>query len=177
MPAVLSSMPSEKSRTGTRLDPGPGEAEDDGLAAANPGGITAGGDSMQGISDIRISGLDPARPPRIRKEPYIDLHFCLSRQPPAAWCEDFNAQAKKAGLSATIKPEQGTFIDCWVRTPDEIVAVLERLKLSVQACSTNYIARIEAAAEAARQGNSASLARDGEQGRLNRIVAGLRYDD
>lgn len=132
---------------------------------------------MQGISDIRISGLDPTRPPHIRKEPYIDLHFCLSSQPPAAWCEDFNALSKKAGLAATIKPEIGAFIDCWVRSPDEIVAVLERLKRGVEACSKSYTARIEAAAEAARKGNAASLAQDGEQGRLNRIVAGLRYDD
>ena len=30
---------------------------------------------MEGISDIKIIGIDEKRPPKIRKEPYIDLVF------------------------------------------------------------------------------------------------------
>ena len=38
---------------------------------------------MEGISDIRISGMDENRPPRIGKEPYINLYFRLVHKAPA----------------------------------------------------------------------------------------------
>jgi len=37
---------------------------------------------MEGISDIKICGMDEKRPPRMKKEPYIDLFWAIVRTEP-----------------------------------------------------------------------------------------------
>lgn len=131
---------------------------------------------MEGISDIRICGIDETRPPRVRKEPYINLYFKLTHQAPDDWCREFNRLVAKGAYPAKIEPSTGLVIETWVRKPDEIVAALDALKQAVSTCNQDYIARVQAEMDnAANVGGS--LEDDGEQGRLNRIVAGLNFDD
>ncbi len=131
---------------------------------------------MEGISDIRICGIDETRPPRIRKEPYIDLYFKLSHKAPKEWCEDYNRLVARKKYPAKIDPITGLFIDTWVRKPDEIAGTLEGLKEAVKLCNDEYIARIKAEA-AASASSSNNPGDDGEQGYLNRIIAGLKFDE
>ena len=132
---------------------------------------------MQGISDIKIIGIDDKRPPIIRKEPYIDLYFKLSHKAPADWCRDFNNLLADHAFKPNIQEKEGLYIEAWVRTPDEIIGFFEQLKESITTCTQQYINRIEHSASSARNGGS-SLAEDqGEQGRLNRILASLDFGD
>ncbi len=132
---------------------------------------------MEGISDIRIIGLDENRPPLIQKAPYIDLFFKLTHQAPKEWCDDFNQLVSKKKYSAKISPAAGLFIDAWVRTPEEIKSLLDDLKKTIDSCSEEYIANINAAIKAASNTSSSSKPGDeGEQGHLNRIVAALDFD-
>lgn len=131
---------------------------------------------MEGISDIKISGIDEMRPPRIRKEPYINLYFKLNHEAPKEWCEGFNRIVAKGKFPVKIEPAKGLIIETWVRKPDEIEMVLDELKVAVRTCNQEYIARIEAEASAAADVGGKSED-EGEQGRLNRIIAGLNFDD
>ena len=72
---------------------------------------------MEGISDIRIAGIDERRPPRIRREPYIDLCFRLSHKAPLDWCQDFADHLSKAGLPVKMDAKECLYIETWVRTP------------------------------------------------------------
>ena len=130
---------------------------------------------MEGISDIKISGIDEMRPPQIRKEPYINLFFKLIHKAPKDWCELFNHLVAKREYSIKIDPANGLFIETWVRKPDEIESVLAALKKAVSQCNQEYIARIldEANTAAGVQDHPGNK---GEQGKLNQIVAGLNYD-
>lgn len=132
---------------------------------------------MEGISDIKIIGIDEKRPPVIRKEPYIDLFFKLTHQAPEDWCKDFNALMSKYPGSPKINVKVGLFIESWVKTPDEIEDFLAQLKVKVEQCSQEYIERIELATRNS-QNENASLKDEesGEQGRLNRIIASLNFD-
>ena len=132
---------------------------------------------MEGISDIRIIGMDEKRPPRIRKEPYIDLFFKLSHQAPSDWCRDFNSLLSKHPATPKIKEKEGLFIEAWVRSADEITVFLEQLKATVTDCTTQYIERIESTARAAGDDNSSLAEEQGEQGRLNRIIAALDFGE
>ena len=60
----------------------------------------------------------------------------------------------------------------------QTVAFLEQLKEKVAECNRHYIERIELSLRNSNDTN-ALLAQqgDGEQGRLNRIIAALNYDD
>jgi len=130
---------------------------------------------MEGISDIKITGFDDNRPPLIQKAPYIDLFFKLTHKAPKDWCDDFNQLTSKKKYSAKIIPATGLFIEAWVRKPEEIKELLEELKKTVIICSEEYIANINAAIMAAS--NTSSKPDDeGEQGRLNKIVAALDFD-
>ena len=133
---------------------------------------------VEGISDIRIISLDEKRPPRIRKEPYIDLYFKLSHKVPKDWCNDFNALLSKHPSKPRINEKEGLFIETWVRSPDDIAALLEQLKGKIVECSRQYIERIALSVSKAND-DSASLGVEdsGEQGRLNKIIATLIFDD
>lgn len=131
---------------------------------------------MQGISDIRIIGIDELRPPVITKHPYIDIFFQLSHQAPSDWCRDFNSLLAKHPSTPKIKEKEGVYIEAWVRKPDEIVTLLGNLKETISECTRQYIERIEISAQNSRN-DIASLADEGgEQGRLNKILASLNYE-
>jgi hypothetical protein len=132
---------------------------------------------MEGISDIKIIGIDQTRPPMMRKEPYINLYFKLSHKAPAAWCDTFNHLASKKKYSTKIESSEGLFIDTWLRKPEEIEAVLDELKETVRVCTEEYIARLKAEMLAASADGGGKVEEEGEQGRLNRIIAGLKFDD
>jgi hypothetical protein len=123
---------------------------------------------MQSISDIRIVGIDEMRPPRVRKEPYIDLFFQLSHQAPKDWCEDFNMLTGKLDPAVRINK---------VRDMDQIAAHLDKIKKTIIDCSEQYIERIRQCESAAVMQNTALLGDRGEQGRLNTIVATLHFGD
>ncbi len=132
---------------------------------------------MEGISDIRISGIDEMRPPRIRKEPYINLYFKLVHKAPKEWCEDFNRLVSKKKYPAKIDPLEGLFVDTWVRQPEEIELALDGFKEAIRVCNDEYIAHIQEAARSAAANAGGQPEDEGEQGRLNRIIAGLKFDD
>jgi len=132
---------------------------------------------MEGISDIKIIGIDEKRPPKILREPYIDLFFKLSHKVPLDWGRDFKDLMAGHPSKAKVDEKNGLFINAWVRTPDEIAEFLELLKKKVDECSRNYIERIEASTRSAGDAD-ASMAQEesGEQGRLNKIIAALEFD-
>jgi len=132
---------------------------------------------MEGISDIKIMGIDEMRPPRIRKEPYIDLFFQLSHKAPADWCREFVDSQPNLEYEVKINPEDGLFIQTWVRTPEEIPGHLQTLKGLVAACNARYIENIEASARDQLSDNEMLKNEEGPQGKLNRIVAGLDFSE
>ena len=140
--------------------------------------VRKGVNAVEGISDIKIIGIDEKRPPKIRKEPYIDLYFKLSHQAPVDWCKAFNALFTKHPSTPKIREKEGLYIEAWVRSPDDIVGLLRQLKDKIIDCTSQYIEQVELSIRNADSAN-ASLAQGeaGEQGRLNKIIASLDFDD
>ena len=132
---------------------------------------------MEGISDLRIIGIDERRPPIIRKAPYIDIFFKLSHKAPVDWCNALNSLLKKQPTAPKIKKDEGLYIEAWVRTPDEIVDFLSMLKARIAECNKHYIEQIELAASNAGNAKNSLAKEDGEQGRLNSIIAALDFDE
>ena len=83
---------------------------------------------MTTTNEIRIIGFDPSRPPRIRKESYIDLYFALSAKAPTEWCEDFNIMGRRVNPSPKIDAAKGEFIASYVSNMDQIAPHLALLK-------------------------------------------------
>ena len=131
---------------------------------------------MEGISDLKIIGIDDKRPPVIRKEPYIDIFFNLSHQAPTDWCNDFNTLLRKHPTAPRIKEKEGLYIEGWVKKPDDIAPFLTLLKDKVEDCNRQYIERINLSASNANAANAAITQESGEQGRLNKIIAMLDFD-
>lgn len=132
---------------------------------------------MQGISDINIIGVDETRPPFIRKEPYIDIFFELSHQAPIDWCKDLNSlfALNHTASNANIDEKKGLFIKTWVRTPDEILSLLEQLKEEITECTRQYIERIQLNSH--QSGDETSETNESsEQANLNKIIASLVFD-
>ncbi|MEO5342021.1 MAG: hypothetical protein H7842_01570 [Gammaproteobacteria bacterium SHHR-1] len=131
---------------------------------------------MDSINNLKIIGLDPRRPPIVRKEPYIDLIFELSHPAPEDWCDDFNNLNRGATPTVMIKKNPGLFIETYVREMGHIPRQLELIKAKVKQCSAEYLEkiRLKAIEEAAKNGSLSGAG--GEQGKLNAILAELDYD-
>lgn len=132
---------------------------------------------MQDISDIKIVGFDEKRPPRVRKEPYIDLFFKLSRQAPEEWCDDFNLLTAKLDPAIKISKVEGLFIDTYVRDMNHIPGHLEKIKKKVVACNDQYMESIRQRKLAAAGEINALSGEGGAQGQLNTIISALKFDD
>lgn|GEM_PF-395801 len=130
---------------------------------------------MESYNEIFIKGIDETRPPKIQKEPYIDLFFKLSRKAPPAWCSDFNDALARHPSSPKVKPEEGLYIDTWVRKPEEISTHLELLKRNVRDCNQRYTEKLRMNRENAARTADELKHGLGEQGRLNRIIAELDF--
>ena len=130
---------------------------------------------MEGISDLKIIGIDELRPPIIRKESYIDIFFKLSLQAPLEWCKDLNALLSKNTSSASIEEKKGLFINTWVRSSGEIPELFNELKTAITECTRLYIERITLASQESLNNDSQAVDDSGEQGQLNRIIASLDF--
>jgi len=131
---------------------------------------------LEKFTDIKIIGIDEKRLPKVRKEPYIDLFFQLSRQAPRAWCEDFNQLAKGLLPAVKIDPNAGVFIDAYVRNMDDIPVHFDNIKKKILACNERYIEKIRQQELAEAASGAALRAAGGEQARLNSIIAALKFD-
>ena len=131
---------------------------------------------MTAFNEIKVIGIDANRPPRVRKEPYIDLFYQLSEDAPEEWCEDFSGFGRQLNPMAKIDKATRGFISTYVNDMNVIPAHFKQLKEAVADCNSQYLEKL-------RQ-KEAALARDGanlkEQGgqqlRLNEIVASLDFD-
>ncbi len=132
---------------------------------------------LEQITGIKIIGIDNKRPPRIRKEPYIDIFFELSLKAPKEWCDDFNRLGNQLEPSVKINKKEGRFIEAWVRKLDEIPRHLNDIKTKITTCNEQYIENIKLKELAEMEKSAALFGEKGEQGRLNQVLANLNFNN
>ena len=131
---------------------------------------------MSSFEAIKIVGIDDERPPRIRKEAYIDLFYKLNEKAPMDWCEDFNNLGRQVSPSAKIDKNAGICIETYVNNMDNIPAHFNAIKQVLVDCNAQYLEKIRQRAAALAASNSALHEQGGEQHRLNEIIAALEFD-
>jgi hypothetical protein len=132
---------------------------------------------MSDIKEIRIIGFDNDRPPRVRKEAYIDLFFQLSQKAPLDWCEDFNALGRKANPSPKIDKNKGVHIESYVNNMNLIAQQLVAVKALLLECNQQYQQKIDEKARILAASNANLHGQEGEQLKLNQIVDAISFDD
>ncbi len=132
---------------------------------------------MKDISQLKVTGIDSNRPPKILKEPYIDLVFELSEKAPKAWCQDFNMLFNNAAYSVKVDANQGKFVETWVRNMDEIPAHLKLIQAKIFECNTLFAAREAKIAKEIADRNMQSAGDEGPQALLNEIIESLDFGD
>ena len=132
---------------------------------------------MSEFSEIKIIGIDKDRPPRVRKEAYIDLFFQLSNKVPMDWCEDFNALGRKETPSPKIDKNKGECIESYVNNMNLISSHLADIKKVVINCNLQYQQKLDEKARILAATNATLQGQDGEQMKLNDIVDALNFDD
>ena len=133
--------------------------------------------AVNSISDIKIIGIDEDRPPRIRKENYIDLYFRLSVKVTPEWCEEFNALGRQIVPSPKMDKTQGDCIESYVKDMGLIVDHLADIKKIVADCNRRYQEKLAEKARALAATNASLHSQDGKQNLLNEIVATLDFSD
>jgi hypothetical protein len=131
---------------------------------------------MQNIENLKIIGVDQMRPPRMRKEPYIDLFFKLSHKAPKDWCQDFNMLFVSSEFVVKIDAEAGLYIETWVREMGEISGHLDALKKKIAQCNAAYIQKAKATEAELIRAGQAIKDEPGAQEILNKLIAGLNFD-
>jgi hypothetical protein len=131
---------------------------------------------MEDITTLKMIGTDESRPARLSSAPYIELVFKLSEQAPLEWCQDFNLMFDKYKYSVRIDINKGIFIETWVRKMEEISPHFELLKTKIISCNGLYLKK-QVALNLKLSGDKQDISvEQGEQLRLNAVLAGLNYD-
>ena len=127
------------------------------------------------FTEYKIIGIDEARPPKIQRQPCIDLVFELNETAPEDWCKQFQVVVGKTRYPITIDPVEGLFVETWVRKASEIAASLELIKSFVAKGNDAYKAMVLRNSDApVEEGVVVELTP--EQKQLNEIVSGLYFD-
>ena len=131
---------------------------------------------MTTFDEIRIIGIDTSRPPRVRKEAYIDLFYQLSDAAPEDWCEDFNALGR--GINPMVKIDKGEpgIISTYVNDMEAIPAQFGEIRKAVGDCNRQYLDRLRQLEADLARDNAALREQGGQQFRLNEIIAALDFD-
>lgn len=123
---------------------------------------------------IKIVGIDQKRPPRVRKEAYIDLVLKLSDKAPSDWIDLFDTLGRQMNPAVKMEKATGDCIMAWVRTMDDIPAHFDNIKQKVQACNVQYQEQLQQKLAAAQISSESSASQ--QQAKLNAIIAALDFD-
>ncbi len=132
---------------------------------------------MTTFNEIKIIGIDANRPPRVRKEAYIDLFYQLSEDAPEEWSEDFDSFGRQVNPLAKVDKSNRGFINTYVNDMDLIPEHFKQLKQAVAACNAQYLEKLSQRAQALARDNADLREQGGEQFKLNEIIASLDFDD
>ncbi|NVJ60252.1 MAG: hypothetical protein HWE27_07680 [Gammaproteobacteria bacterium] len=130
---------------------------------------------MEGTLQLKVIGMDPNRPPVIRKEPYIELYFKLNAKAPIQWLKSFVDLVSNGPYPIKMKPAESDIIGTWVRTPAEVEAAFHYIKSQVIA-NTDHLNKRLLAQKSAEQALANGIVLTPEQIELNTIVANLDFD-
>ena len=128
------------------------------------------------FNEIKITGIDANRPPRVRKEPYIDMFYQLSEDAPEEWCEDFTGYGRQLNPMAKIDKSTRGIIGTYVNDMNFIPAHFAQLKEAVANCNVQYLEKLEQREAAMAKDNANLKEQGGQQFKLNEIVASLDFD-
>ena len=131
---------------------------------------------MTSFNELKVIGLDTNRPPRIRKEAYIDLYYQLSEDAPEEWCEDFAAFGRQLNPLAKVDNTSRCFINTYVNDMELIPAHFAQLKQAVAECNAQFLEKLRQREQALARDNADLREEGGQQYRLNEIVASLDFD-
>ena len=123
---------------------------------------------------IKIVGIDQKRPPRVRKEAYIDLVLKLSDKAPSDWIDLFDTLGRQMNPAVKMEKATGDCIMAWVRTMDDIPVHFDNIKQKVQACNIQYQEQLQQKLAAAQISSESAASQ--QQAKLNAIIAALDFD-
>jgi hypothetical protein len=132
---------------------------------------------MTQFSEIKITGIDTNRPPRVRKEAYIDLFYQLSEDAPEEWCDDFVSFGRQVNPLAKIDKIKPGFISTYINDMDEIPRHFEQIKQAVVDCNTQYMEKLMKREQTLARENATEREEGGQQFKLDEIIAALDFDE
>jgi len=130
---------------------------------------------MATFKEIRIVGFDVNRPPRVRKEAYIDLFYRLSEDAPEEWCEDFASFGRHVSPIARVEKGGRGVISTYVNDMEIIPEHLEQLRQAVSDCNRQYLEKITQREIDQAKADALPDEQGSHQSRLNEIVAGIDF--
>jgi len=124
--------------------------------------------------NIKIKGIDPNRRPSVVNKNYIDIIFELSEKATKDWCVIFNDYFSKSGNNIRINPEEGNFVETWVRDMEDIPEALTRIKEYTVITNTKHTEKLVQDAESRK--DSYNHAKSAASERLDTIISNLNFD-
>lgn len=125
--------------------------------------------------NLSIIGIDEKRPPRVRKEHYIDIFYRLSQKASGEWCDIFNTLSKQLVPPAKINKSEGIYIEAYVRDMNLLQDHLDKIKKNITESNERLATAVRKRNEAITKENAGESDDGDEQRRLNAIVASLHF--
>ena len=124
--------------------------------------------------NITIQRIDPNRYPSVVNKNYIDIIFELSEKATKDWCVLFNDSFVNNVDNIRINPEEGNFVETWVRDMEEIPEKLNLIKEVTKSTNTKCMEKLIKDAEL--RDNSYNKNQSAESVRLEKILNELNFD-
>lgn len=124
--------------------------------------------------NITIQRIDPNRYPSVVNKNYIDIIFELSEKATKDWCVLFNDSFVNNVDNIRINPEEGNFVETWVRDMEEIPEKLNLIKEVTKLTNTKCMEKLIKDAEL--RDNSYNKNQSAESVRLEEILNELNFD-
>jgi hypothetical protein len=124
--------------------------------------------------NITIQRIDPNRYPSVVNKNYIDIIFELSEKATKDWCILFNDSFVNNVDNIRINPEEGNFVETWVRDMEEIPEKLNLIKEVTKLTNTKCMEKLIKDAEL--RDNSYNKNQSAESVRLEEILNELNFD-
>ncbi len=129
---------------------------------------------MNELVDIKIKCIDPKRRPCLVNKNYIDVIFELSDKADKDWCVIFNDNFSNSGTNIRINPEEGQYVETWVRDMEDIPETLNLIKEKTDQTNIKYSDKLIADDE--KRKDSYNQVKSVASERLEAILGELDFD-
>ena len=127
---------------------------------------------MNDLVKVKVKGIDSKRRPCLVNKNYIDIIF--EDKADKDWCVLFNDSFTNSGANVRVNPEEGQYVETWVRDMEDIPEILDLIKEHTS--QTNFTYSDKLVQDDIKRKEAYNQVKSIASERLDKILGDLNFD-